>query len=1838
MAKQVSNVFIRLGIENFEGIEKLKGAFRELDKSIGPSAESIDRSILAIRNYSRAAAQSEQLIRGQIEAFKGLRSQLEIGSTGYSELTTEITQLQTQLRGSTAAVDSQREALLNNFNQNTRNIRALREHVGALTELRNQTRNNSTAFTTLSNDISTATDRLQNAEQTLTRLRTALSRGFPATAAGVRGRITDLTEGIETLRATIDDIDTRTKEERKLATTIEARAAAEEQLNRALAERRQLQFGESVREGRQRVRTDAEAFAGGVISGGFLSIRDIGQRMGPIPNTLAGINQELGEMRERFQNAVLEGTDFIAVLDRIDALNRRQNRATTQFQTPRQAAAAAVQARIEAQREIIQQSGFAQFSSDISSGAIAARAQTRQIKEVRAAFAAIETAYESMSIAVQSAEQRTLQQELNAAQLIEEGDQRAHAATMQRKQQEANAGERWFKEELARLDILSQQRKAAASAMGLGGRELSPLYQRITGLATAGVAQQQQFMGRSATAVYTDVVDAFNAGSRPVDLKNKSTYIGDSIAQGVSEGAKDSPAILSGARYFAHKVLVTYKREIASELSRYGDILFGGPGATFNLARADVAAGRQKLGVADTAIGLRSPGGFPIEGMMGPSSPLGGGPRPPTPPSNGGGFDKLNADITKFGALNRRSIDDLQGLKATLDQVHAGLSPLDADYKKINRAIEQQNLLIDKQLAKRQQGGGRGLGGRQLTQIGGAAISGGIFGGAEGFLGGVAGGIFGGVGGSFAGAAVGAQLGMLRQQLGGTAEYAAQIGKLQIALRGVAGTQDNYNQAINAAAAATRDLNVPQMEAIQGITRLSAAVLGAGGTIGDANFAFRAISESIKATGGNAEQVDGAMLALTQVFSKGKVSAEELNQIAERLPGTFTLFAQATGKSGPELQKALQQGQVGLNDLMKFLELASRKNAETAQNIAGSSEEAGARMKIAFDQMRLEVGRALQPIGAELQNTFAVFVKDITPAVIGAAQGIGGALKTLLDNAKVIEVITKLGLAFVGTNLAIKAFVALQGPLAVASLAIKTFFGNVSVQATMAKQQIKSFAASIAAPLIISLAVVGIDGVLSALREVEDARKRAEGAGTALQGAEFVAQAGGRSLTTRDLGRLLQENAIETNKVQDTLKRAREEALGIGQGFLGANQTKITLAEARTILKDSTGYTPRDVKVASQLVEYETKLATLQSRREAIQQLMRTAKPPAPLPNAPATAAGAGETEAERAAKQAAETERRLAQEGIKLQMDGQLKAFEYAVELDRRRYELQKQLSDEASAHEIANLQGGARTIAQAYATYRSRIAEIERGLVEAAQNTSLERERLRTSQAVEAVTAGTGMQGRYRQGSIGPTSTGPHFDIKQVGGGRFGRTDLDQYVQVNGRPLSTGTTLPGGTFDAPRTGRARHGGWDYAFPPGAALELKGGAQWVNLGPSGGNGDMATFKTLDGKTYTILHGKFERTAAAVTAPTAQGRSQLLREQKTAGKTDYAGLGVSQAEGLQQAGALVAEQQKTSAFRTLVDTYTQSIRDQNYELSNSNTLNVERNRLLAAGASSKYIDYAMRLVEIRRTEADMLDRINLEEKDPEKRAEQIRNLNALYAETRDLLRQNYELSTAFDNSLGLREGAQRYVESIGTLREATAGLAQQGFKGIEDSIVSLATTGTANFAQFATSLLNDMARIIIQQFVMKQLAEAIGNLFGGPKVSAASGPINIGYGGGFMPPAIGSANGNVFGANGIVPYAMGGIVNRPTLFPFANGGAIGTGLMGEAGPEAIMPLTRGANGKLGVMAAGGGTTNVVVNVDAKGNSQVEGREDTASQLGRVVAAAVQQELVKQQRPGGLLAR
>lgn len=352
----------------------------------------------------------------------------------------------------------------------------------------------------------------------------------------------------------------------------------------------------------------------------------------------------------------------------------------------------------------------------------------------------------------------------------------------------------------------------------------------------------------------------------------------------------------------------------------------------------------------------------------------------------GNSYTRVSNDIKRATNASNGSIQSLNAQRSAWQMLRVQLDPASAGFAKASKQIEE----LDRRLGKLQQTQGRRMGGMQMAQAAGAAISGGIFGGPEGFLGGAIGGITGGVGGAFVGAAAGAQVGMLRQQLGGFADYAAQIQKMKIALDGAAGSQAEFNRAVAAATSATQNLNVPQDIAIQGMTRLTAAVKGAGGQVSDAELVFKNVTSAIKATGGSAEDVDGAITAMVQVFSKGKVSAEELSgQLGERLPGAVTKFAKANDMTLPELQKALEQGQVGLNELMNFIVQLGDEYAGVAGQIASSSQDAGARLTVAFNEMRIAVGEALQPIGAEFQEAFIPFIEGITPALEAVLPKIG---------------------------------------------------------------------------------------------------------------------------------------------------------------------------------------------------------------------------------------------------------------------------------------------------------------------------------------------------------------------------------------------------------------------------------------------------------------------------------------------------------------------------------------------------------------------------------------------------------------------------------------------------------------------------------------------------------------------------------------------------------------------------------------------------------------------------------------------------------------------------------
>ena len=406
----------------------------------------------------------------------------------------------------------------------------------------------------------------------------------------------------------------------------------------------------------------------------------------------------------------------------------------------------------------------------------------------------------------------------------------------------------------------------------------------------------------------------------------------------------------------------------------------------------------------------------------------------------GRSLSQVTAEINRQAAASNGSINSLQAQRTAFAQLRAGLDPTSQDFRELGVQIEK----VDRRLEKLNKRRRRPTFGGIAQGLGGIA-AGGVFGGPEGAIGAAVGGAVGGVAGVAAGAAIGAQAKMMREALGATSEYAAQLQKLEIALEGVAGPE--YTDALKAANQVTKDFNVPIAVSTKGITRLSAAVVGAGGNVDDAEVVFRNITSAIKATGGGAQDVESAITAMVQTFSKGKVSAEELSgQLGERLPGAVTKFAEANKMTLPELQKSLKAGTVGLDELMKFIISLGPEYEETARAIADSSADAGARATVAFEQVRREVGEALQPIGAQLQKAFGKFIIDILPAIKAGAVAAANGLNALLDvssflikNFKELLIVAgAAGVAFALQNL-IGIATALGTAFGKAAVAMKSF-------------------------------------------------------------------------------------------------------------------------------------------------------------------------------------------------------------------------------------------------------------------------------------------------------------------------------------------------------------------------------------------------------------------------------------------------------------------------------------------------------------------------------------------------------------------------------------------------------------------------------------------------------------------------------------------------------------------------------------------------------------------------------------------------------------------------------
>ena len=178
-----------------------------------------------------------------------------------------------------------------------------------------------------------------------------------------------------------------------------------------------------------------------------------------------------------------------------------------------------------------------------------------------------------------------------------------------------------------------------------------------------------------------------------------------------------------------------------------------------------------------------------------------------------------------------------------------------------------------------------------------------------------------------------------------------------------------------------------------------------------------------------------------------------------------------------------------------------------------------------------------------------------------------------------------------------------------------------------------------------------------------------------------------------------------------------------------------------------------------------------------------------------------------------------------------------------------------------------------------------------------------------------------------------------------------------------------------------------------------------------------------------------------------------------------------------------------------------------------------------------------------------------------------------HAKKTEIDRQAYE----DQNRLQLR--AQNLMQDAD---QAVADLSLEFGVGLTNALAS-AASGMGSLGDALQKLGADIAYTIIQATLLKTILGALGFGSGGVVEPALAG-------------AWKSARGNVVShGSPVLAFAGGGVVSAPTFFPMKGGR---TGLMGEAGPEAIMPLRRGPDGKLGVQSSGGGDTMVHVTIQA----------------------------------------
>lgn len=1180
-------------------------------------------------------------------------------------------------------------------------------------------------------------------------------------------------------------------------------------------------------------------------------------------------------------------------------------------------------------------------------------------------------------------------------------------------------------------------------------------------------------------------------------------------------------------------------------------------------------------------------------------------------------LDRLYTETKKLAAAAGGSINALRQQRTALVTLRDAVEPTSRRFQLLTRDVEALDRRLkalngtQQQVANSQRGMARQAAGSALGTL---ATGGGV----QGAVGALAGGL------AFSGSAAGLAAGAGLTAVGAAGALAARVGvdaeTAQVRLKALTDQFGEYNQAQAAAARIAGTLRISQIEASDGFSKLYAALRPTGVTLQEVEDAFVGFTAAAQVSGATAQESSAALIQLKQALGSGVLQGDELRSLREQAPLAAQAIAREMGVTIGELKDLGAEGKITTDIVLRALAKLKNENLGKLNQQFNTSAQAIKDLRIATEDLGRTIARVFGPTAVALVRGFAEAVKRLSDASVAFRPPTAETAADVIRSGR-----------RPGTALSQSVF--LQG-------AAELFKGSSGVEG-VGLTGLRKEAEILARSRRQSFDKVLFELMQNRLGRIDNTSSTINSDQTDARAAATAEREAARRRAAEEAGKAARK---EQEKAEKDAQKAAEQALE-RQINLQERLSDLRLRTEERIADLMQATNERALQMVQQIndekLQGERRIKALQAETaggyadiELNQQILRQ------------RASGIDTSG----------LEARLQLNQARRQYDADI--IGTVNEAKDRYQELTRRLNDFSNGF-TDSLQG---IFTQGAEQYRD-------AMQDAARDEEKAMRRLQSTGSRSAVTPRAAAlldTIAYAEGTWDSKAQSPRYNVGfgyntfdntrphpgrvwRSGGYASAASGAFQFMPDTWRMINGGQNLPMNAANQDRAalGLISRRGVDPNAEFSRAIAARLSPEWASFptmaGASYYGQPVKRFEDLQ-RFYQQRLGAYSATAAPIaqSLPAARPSSSYEVPGATGIASAASGLrGVIMGEANARSGN-AAKDYLTRANQLLMESVGDvdgQIRSSREELENyQRQLSLIRGGLSPEVAQIR-IETERRLASQKQILEQLKTSLEFSLQDNTLSSDTRAKFEGVLKTVQDRLALQPGIVDGLVAERVQLDELTRAYEDQKALVAGIAGSIGNGLSSSIDLLISGTESWGSSLREIASGVLQDIARQLAQMYIVQPatrgLQGLLGNLFGGGGSAGAAAAAGAGASAYTMPMLSGVpaftgafANGGVMTTQGPLPlraYANGGIASSPQLALF------GEGRM----PEAYVPLPDGRRIPV-AMQGGGGSNTVNVTVNAEG-SQVQGDSGRSEQLGRVVAKAIQEELIRQRRPGGLLA-